>query len=120
MRGVLVFVISNYSLSFLVLGLVVGVLVGLRRAGTMAEALLAYYLLGFGFLTNFVMHVFFQQTASRFIGWAPSPFETQPWLRAGGLPRLQGSRGLHLAAVTGPAMFLWGAAGGHVYHGHRA
>jgi len=123
MGDVLVFVISNYSLSFLVLGLVVGVLVGLRRAGTMAEALFAYYLLfalGFSFLTNFVMHVFLQQTASRFIGWAPSPFETEVGFASLGFALVaflafKGSYGLRLGAVAGPAMFLWGAAGGHVY-----
>ena len=126
MCDILVLVLSNYSLSFLLLGLIVGVLAALRaprRPGAAVEALFAYYLLfalGFSFLTNFVMHVFFQQTAARFIGWTPSPFETEVGFASLGFVLVaflafKGSYGLRLAAVAGPAMFLWGAAGGHVY-----
>ena len=126
MRAILVFVLSNYSLSFLLLGLIVGGLAALRapqRPGATVEALFSYYLLcalGFSFLYNFVMHVFFQQTAARFIGWAPSPFETEVGFASLGfalvaLLAFKGSYGLRVGAVVGPAMFLWGAAGGHVY-----
>jgi Family of unknown function (DUF6790) len=126
MRDALVFVISNYALSFLLLGLIVGAVAAWRapqRPGATVEALFAYYLLfalGFSFLTNFVMHVFLQQTASRFIGWAPSPFETEVGFASLGFALVaflacKGSYGLRVGAVVGPAIFLWGAAGGHVY-----
>ncbi len=82
-RSVIVFVLSNYSLALLLLGLIVGAIAalsGARDRAAIVEAFFASYLLcalGLAFLYNFVMHVFFQETASRFIGWQPSPFETE-------------------------------------------
>lgn len=123
---IITFVLSNYGLSFPVLGVVAGLIAygrGPKTPGALTEALFAYYLLsalGFSFLYNFVMHVFSQETASRFIGWQPSPFETEVGFASLGfavvaLLAFKGSYGLRVGAVVGPAMFLWGAAGGHVY-----
>jgi hypothetical protein len=125
-RTVIVFVLSNYSLTLLVFGLIVGAIAALRGArdrDAIVEAFFASYLLfalGFAFLTNFVMHVFFQATASRFIGWQPSPFETEVGTASLGFALVaflafRGSYGLRVGAVVGPAMFLLGAAAGHVY-----
>lgn len=125
-RAVIVFALSNYALVLLVLGLIVGAIVALRGPRTreaIVEALFAYYLLfalGFSFLYNFVMHVFFQETASHFIGWQPSPFETEVGTASLGfalvaLLAFKGSYGLRVGAVAGPAVFLFGAAVGHVY-----
>lgn len=122
----IVFVLSNYPLSFLVLGFVLGVIAyarGPKEPGALIEALFAWYLLcalGFTFLYNFVMHVFFQDVAAAYIGWEPSPFETEVGFASLGfaavaLLAFRGSYGLRLAAVLGPAIFLLGAAGGHVH-----
>lgn len=120
------FVLSNFPLSFLVLGLVLGLLaysLGPKGPGALIEALFAWYLLcalGFSFLYNFVMHVFFQDIAAAYIGWEPSPFETEVGFASLGFAAValfafRGSYGLRFAAVLGPSLFLLGAAGGHVY-----
>ena len=119
-------IVSNYPLSFLVLGFVLGLIAYARRPKgprALTEALFAYYLLsavGFSYLLNFVMHVFFQETAAAYIGWQPSPFETEVGFASLGFAAVaflafKGSYGLRVGAVVGPAFFLWGAAGGHVY-----
>ena len=57
---------------------------------------------------------------ARFIGWENSPFQLEVGFASLGFAVLgflafKGSFDLRLAAVVGPACFLWGAAGGHVY-----
>ena len=91
--GFIKFVLSNYSLSFFLIGLVCAGISILRRGGlsrreTIYEPMLAYYCLisiGACNLYNFVMHVFFAPLSARFIGWANSPFqyEVGSVLRAG-------------------------------------
>ncbi len=117
------FVVSNYSLTFFALGLVgAATAIVLRRAGA-SEALLAYYCLmaiGVCNLYNFAMHVFFAPLSARFIGWANSPFQYEVGFASLGfgligLLAFRKDFGLRLAAVLGPACFLWGAAGGHIY-----
>jgi Family of unknown function (DUF6790) len=76
MRNVIVFALANYSLTFLIIGFVAAAISLMRKnRGPMLEAVLSFNLLfALGFsLYNFVMHVFFQNVASHFIGWAPSP-----------------------------------------------
>jgi hypothetical protein len=87
-----------------------------------AEALLAYFVLfsiGVSFFYNFVMHVFFGEMAARFIGWADSPFQAEVGYASLGFSILgflawKSSGDMRLAAILGPAAFLWGAAVGHV------
>src|SRR5262245_53726958 len=122
------FVLSNFTLSFLVLGLIASGIAYLakpapRTAPQLIEALLSYFLLfsiGISFFYNFVMHVFFGETAARFIGWANSPFQAEVGFASLGFAvvgflAFRGDRGLRTAAVVGPALFLLGAAGGHIY-----
>lgn len=126
MRGLIVFILSNYPLTFLVLGFILGLMAYARRpkqSGGLVEALFAYYLLfgfGFTFLYNFVMHASFQETAAAYIGWQPSPFETEVGFASLGfavvaLLAFKGSYRLRMGAVIGPSLFLLGAADGHVY-----
>jgi hypothetical protein len=128
MAAIIGFILSNFTLTFFVLGLVAAAIALLRApnpstSAEIAEALLAYFLLfsvGFSFLYNFVMHVFFGEMAARFIGWEDSPFQAEVGFAslgfaAIGLLAFKGSRDMRIAAVLGPAFFLWGAAGGHVY-----
>ena len=122
------FVLSNFSLSFLVVGLMcsgISLVVKSKPLSRpeVAEALLSYYCLmpiGLCLLYNFVMHVFFAEMAANFIGWQNSPFQYEVGFASlgfgvVGLLAFRGSCGLRIAAVVGPACFLLGAAGEHVY-----
>jgi hypothetical protein len=122
------FVLGNFTLTFLVVGLIASG-VALMRAQkplttpVVVEALFAYFLLfsiGFSFLYNFVLHTFFGEMTARFIGWEDSPFQAELGFASLGFAvvgflAFRGSFDLRLAAVVGPALFLLGAAGGHLY-----
>lgn len=121
------FLLSNFTLTLFAVGLMAA-LVALKRRprpwgrAAIAEALLSWFLffsLGVSFLYNFVMHVFFSETAAAFIGWQTSPFQKEVGFASLGFSvvgflAFRGSPGLRLAAIVGPACFLWGAAAGHV------
>ncbi|WP_269585261.1 DUF6790 family protein [Roseibium sp. Sym1] len=121
-------VLSNPSLVLLVLGGVValGILVSRSKPlpkGAAMETVLSQFILfsiGIGYLYNFVIHVFFADMAAKFIGWANSPFQLEVGFASLGFAvvgflAFSGSRGLRIASVVGPSVFLLGAAGGHVY-----
>jgi hypothetical protein len=127
-RNIIVFIVANYAFTMFVLGFVAaGIALAAkpypRPFNALAETLFAYFLLfniGLSYLVNFVMHVFFGEVASRFIGWPWSPFETEVGFASLGFSLVgflafRGSYGLRTAAIVGPSMFLFGAAGGHVY-----
>jgi hypothetical protein len=128
MANVIRFLLSNFTLTFLIAGLVAAA-VALVRAPrpvsgtTIIEVLLAYFLLfsiGVGFLYNFVIHTFFGVMVAHFIGWADSPFQAEVGFASLGYSVVgflawRRSFELRLAAVVGPALFLLGAAGGHAY-----
>ncbi|MEW5422102.1 DUF6790 family protein [Amorphus sp. 3PC139-8] len=127
MHAAIAFVLSNFTLTFLVIGLIASA-IAIARAprvtgSVVIEKLFAYFLLFsifVSFFYNFVMHVFFGETAARFIGWAQSPFQAEVGFASlgfavVGLLAFFGNRGIRIAAIVGPAMFLWGAAAGHVY-----
>jgi hypothetical protein len=92
------------------------------------EELLAWFLffsIGVSFLYNGVFHVFFGDLAARFIGWAQSPFQAEVGYASFGFAAIgflafRGDREVRLAAIVGPALFLWGAAVGHVIEMVRA
>ena len=126
MRQLITFILSNFTLTFLVLGLVAAGIALLRRPrpwprAEVVEALLAWFLffsIGVSFLYNFVMHVFFGEQAAAFIGWEDSPFQAEVGyaslgFAAVGFLAFRGGREVRLAAILGPALFLWGAAVGH-------
>jgi hypothetical protein len=99
------FALSNFTLTFLVVGIVAAMIDLVRRRQSsehrVPEALLAWFLLfsiGMAYFYNFVMHVFFGDMAAAFIGWENSPFQAEVGYA---------SLGFSLA-------FLWGAAIGHV------
>jgi hypothetical protein len=122
------FVLGNFTLTFLVIGLIASAIALARApkpltAPVIVEALFAYFLLfsiGFSFFYNFIVHVFFGEIAARLIGWQDSPFQAEVGFAslgfaAVGFLAFRHSFDLRLAAVVGPALFLLGAAGGHVY-----
>ena len=122
------FLLSNFTITFLALGLTFAALSLWRHprpltARVAVEELFAWFLLfaiGITFFYNFVMHVFFGDLAARFIGWENSPFQAEVGMASLGFAVVgflgfRGSAGMRAAAVIGPACFLLGAAGGHVY-----
>lgn len=122
MAGFIAFALSNFTLTFFVIGLIAAGITWARgRDASPAEALLAWFLffsIGVSFLYNFVMHVFFGEMAARFIGWQDSPFQAEVGyaslgFAAVGFLAFRGGRQVRLAAILGPALFLWGAAIGH-------
>ncbi len=127
MADVIRFVLGNFTLTLLVIGLVAAGISLLRKPrpwskAEIAEALLSYFVLfsvGVSFLYNFVMHVFFGEMAAGFIGWANSPFQAEVGYASLGfalLGFLAFWRGheMRLAAVLAIVPFLWGAAVGHI------
>lgn len=121
------FALSNFTLTFFGLGLALALLriatLHPRRKADVIDTFFAYFLLfsiGFSFLYNFVMHVFFGDMAAAFIGWAPSPFQLEVGYASLGFGVLgvlafwQGL-GFRAATIIAPTLFLWGAAGGHIY-----
>jgi len=128
MIGALIkFVLSNYSLTFFLIGLLAAAISlagrGQRTRAAVFEVFLSFYCLfsiGLNYIYNFVMHVFFARMSAAFIGWANSPFQYEVGFASlgfgvVGILAFRRDFGLRLAAVTGPACFLWGAAGGHIY-----
>jgi hypothetical protein len=127
MQQVVTFLFSNFTLTLFVIGLIATVIALARRSrpwsrAAVVEALLSWFLffsLGTSFLYNFIMHVFFSEVAASFIGWQTSPFQKEVGFASLGFSAVafiafKGSLGTRLAAILGPACFLWGAAVGHV------
>jgi hypothetical protein len=127
-ESIIRFAMSNFTLTFFVIGLIASAIAyraipAPRSRSQLIEALFSFFLLfsiGFSFLYNFVMHVFFGELAARFIGWANSPFQAEVGFASLGFAALgflafRGDRGMRKAAVVGPSLFLLGAAGGHIY-----
>jgi hypothetical protein len=121
------FVMSNYSLSFFMLGLIASLVAIVRSSNAIdrpliVEKLLAWYVffsVGIDNFYNFVMHVFFGEMSASFIGWADSPFQFEVGTAslgyaAVGLLAAFRSYDLRLAAVLGPSIFTLGAAAGHI------
>ena len=87
------------------------------------EALFKWFLffsIGVSYLYNAVMHTVFAEMAAGFIGWANSPFQYEVGFASLGFAAVGflaafRSFDMRLAAILGPALFLWGAAGGHIY-----
>src|ERR1700691_5343180 len=85
MANMIRFVLGNFTLTFLVIGLIASgvALLGKPKPLTtpvVVEALFSYFLLfsiGFSFLYNFVLHSFFGAMTAGLIGWANSPFQEE-------------------------------------------
>lgn len=127
METIIRFALSNFMLTFAILGLIAAAIALTRApkpltAPVVVEALLAYFMLfsvGFDFLYNFVMHTFFGEIAAAFIGWADSPFQVEVGCASLGIALigLLGFRrgfDMRLAAVLSMACFQWGAAALHI------
>ena len=128
LRTAIPFLLSNFTLTFLVIGLIFSAVALMRSPESrtpagIVEKLISWFVffsVGIENIYNFVAHVFFGEIAARFIGWADSPFQTELGFASLGFALVgfiawRGSYGMRVAAVLGPAVFLLGAAGGHIY-----
>ncbi len=128
MDQIITFALSNFPLTFALLGLIVAGIQILktpapRPPGSSAEAVLRWFMffaIGMSFLYNFVCHVFFGEMAAGFIGWAQSPFQAEVgWASLGysvlGFMSFRPHRALRVGTIAALACFSWGAAIGHVY-----
>jgi hypothetical protein len=122
------FALTSYFLTFLVIGFAFSAVALIRApkpvsTATVIEKLLSWYVfwsIGVGYFFNFVMHAFFGEMVASFIGWPDSPFQFEVataslGFSAVGFIAAFRSFDLRLAAVIGPALFMLGAAAGHVY-----
>ncbi|WP_442481644.1 DUF6790 family protein [Aeoliella sp. SH292] len=126
MADFLEFVLGNFTLTFLVIGVVAALVsLAVRRPATgvdVADRLLAGYLffaIGVSYFYNFVMHVFFAEQAAAFIGWQNSPFQYEVGYASLGFAAVamfayRSNFQARLGALLGPALFQWGAAVGHL------
>ncbi|HLA59600.1 MAG TPA: DUF6790 family protein [Puia sp.] len=127
-RDLIKFTLSNFTLTFFVLGFIWALfsLYRHRAAKTKAQTadiLLKYYCLfviGITYIYNAIFHIYFHALAARFIGWADSPFQIEVGTASlgfgvVGMLAVRKNFGLRVAAVLGPSIFLLGAALGHVY-----
>ena len=127
-RGSIEFVLGNFTLTFLVIGLIFSA-VALARApkpltsAVVAEKLLSwfcFFTIGVSYFYNFVFHTFLGALAASYIGWADSPFQREVGFASLGFSLIgflafRGSFDMRLAAILGTACFLLGAWGGHLY-----
>ena len=128
MAALIAFVLGNFTLTFLVLGIAAGLIATARAPGgftraNLAEGLLAYFILftiAIAYFYNFVFHVFFGEMAARFIGWSDSPFQLEVGTASLGFAAVGflaafRSFDLRVAAILGPGLFCLGAAVGHIH-----
>jgi hypothetical protein len=127
MTTFITFILSNFTLTFLILGLIISIArLSLSRnhdISTIIEDLLTNYIfwaIGISFFYNFVMHVFFADMAAQFIGWRNSPFQYEVGYASLGFSVVailahRSTYEFRIAAILGPSLFMWGAAIGHIY-----
>lgn len=130
MASFIEFVLSNFTLTFVAVGLLFSIASIVRQSRSSSvgksqvlEALFKWFIffsIGVSYFYNFVMHVFFGKMAAAFIGWADSPFQLEVGFASLGFSivgfvSVQRNWQRRLCAILGPSFFLLGAAGGHIY-----
>ena len=118
---------ENFCVTMFVLAIVVATANTLARRGTpqgnFSEQFLrwfSFFAIGITGLYTFAGHVFAPQESARLIGWEDSPFQLEVGTASlgfglVGLLAFRKDYGLRLAAIVGPACFMWGAAAAHIY-----
>ena len=128
MENLIQAVLSNFTLTFFVLGLLCSGAsialqnISLRNRDQVYEVVFKWYLffsIGAAFAYGFIGHVFFGALTAQFIGWAPSPFQLEVGFASLGFSILgfmafTGNWNMRLAAIIASAVFLLGAAAGHI------
>jgi hypothetical protein len=127
MSTVIRLLLSNFTLTFFVIGLITSAAAILRAPPPRTPALIVekliswhvFFAIGAAFLLSFVFHAFFGPMAAAYIGWQDSPFQFEVATASLGFSAVAfiaafRSFDLRLAAILAPAIFLLGAAAGHV------
>ncbi len=122
------FLLKNFTLTFFFAGLIVSLIViAVRRPDRHGrwQALFTWFLIfsiGIAYIYSGIIHIAFGDMAAASIGWENNGFQTEVGFASIGIgivglmaaaQRMPFS--LKLAAMIGPACFLWGAAGAHIY-----
>jgi len=128
MYNFILLILSNFTLTFFVIGIICSFVAIYRRRDKLTKALIVelvfkYYCFwaqGICWSYNGIVHVLFHKMAAGFIGWADSPFQQEVGFASLGmgfigLVAIKKNFGLRLALTICTATFLWGAAAGHIY-----
>lgn len=128
MRGIIVFALSNFTLTLLVIGLIfsgVGIARTSRslKAPVVVEQLFFWFIffsIGVAYCYNGVVHIIGHEMAAALIGWADSPFQIElgfASLGIGLVGLIAPWKSIHMrfAVIVPAACFLWGAAGVHIH-----
>lgn len=127
MKDLIVFLLSNYTLTLLIISIITATISLIvhknnRKQTQTSKIIFAHFLLfniGFSFLYSFIMHVFFGNMAAQFIGWADSPFQTELGyaclgFAVVGIISFWSSLGFRAATVIASSLFTLGAASVHI------
>jgi len=122
------YILSNFTLTFFVIGLLFSFFTLYRNKNNLSERFVVetffkYYCFwahGVSWTYNAIMHTVFHETAAKFIGWEDSPFQLEVgYASLGfgivGLLCVKNNFGLRLGLAISTSAILWGAAGGHIY-----
>ena len=128
MDELIAFILSNFTLTLFVMSLVsAAISLSVKKKfldkTLLLDILFAHFLLfnvGISYIYNFVVHVFFGEMAASFIGWSQSPFQLEVGFASlgfgvVGIISFWAGLGFRAATIIAPSLFLWGAAGGHIY-----
>ena len=128
MNGLIAYLLHNFTLTFLVLGLFAAWIWIFRtpyaiNRHLVIEALIRWFIffsIGVSYLYNGIAHTLFAEYSAKFIGWPNSPFQLEVGFASFGFAAIgfiafRGSWQTRLCAILGPSFFLWGAAGGHIF-----
>jgi hypothetical protein len=126
-RNTIVFMLSNFTLTFFLVGLLLSTVAIARAPGDINGSIVlekvmswfVFWTIGVSYFYNFVFHTFFGKIAAEFIGWADSPFQLEVGVASLGFAVVGfiaafRSFDLRLAALIGPGIFTLGAAAGHI------
>jgi hypothetical protein len=128
MRNVIFFVLSNFTLTLLIIGLIFSAVdIGRAQrpltAPVVVENLFFWFIffsIGVAYLYNGFFHTVMHEMTAKMIGWADSPFQIELGFASAGLG-LVGliapwkSFHMRFAVIVPIACFLWGAAGVHIH-----
>ncbi|MBS1906551.1 MAG: hypothetical protein JST33_08285 [Actinobacteria bacterium] len=125
--SIIAFLLMNFTVTFFAIGVIVAaVSVAVRRPGR-ADVLATFlnwflfFAIGVTYVFNGIMHTAFGDMAAASIGWENNGFQAEVGFASIGVgivgfmasPRRM-PFSLKLAALVGPACFLWGAAATHI------
>lgn len=121
------FLLMNFTITFFVIGVIVAVIVVAVKRPAKHEAIsvffnwFLFFAIGVTYVFNGIMHTVFGDMSAASIGWENNGFQAEVGFASLGIgivglmafPRRM-PYSLKLAALVGPACFLWGAAGTHI------